>query len=144
MKRLEPIDAFSIVHFCERHDISVAHYYRLRAEGKTPVEMKLGGRIIISREAAERWRRDRETMSPISIKEMTTMTGPGKYDDLCSYVTERTKIAERGGGVILIVINGDKGNGFDVQADFGTMLTIPDLLERIAQEIRQDMQQGKA
>jgi methylmalonyl-CoA mutase cobalamin-binding subunit len=77
-----------------------------------------------------------------SNHEMTL--GPGKYDDLCTYVVERTKIAERGGGVILIVIGGDKGTRFDVQADFATTLAIPDLLEEAAREIRRDMQQGKA
>jgi hypothetical protein len=59
-RRIEPVDAFSIAAFCERHDISVAHYYRLRCEGKTPAEMKLGSRILISKEAAAKWRRQRE------------------------------------------------------------------------------------
>jgi hypothetical protein len=57
--RKEPIDAFSVVRFCERHDISVAHYYRLRAEDLAPAEMRVGGRVLISREAAAKWRRDR-------------------------------------------------------------------------------------
>ena len=61
-RRAEPVDAFSIAVFCERHDISIAHYYRLRAEGKTPVEMKVGARILISKELAQRWRRERETI----------------------------------------------------------------------------------
>ena len=56
----EPTEAFSIASFCARHDISVAHYYRMRAEGKTPVEMKVGGRVLISKEAAAKWRRERE------------------------------------------------------------------------------------
>jgi hypothetical protein len=72
------------------------------------------------------------------------MIGPGKYDDLCSYVTVKTGIDKRGGGVILIVINGDKGNGFAVQADLATTLAVPEMLEHIAQQIRSDMQQGKA
>jgi hypothetical protein len=59
-RRAEAVDAFSIASFCERHDISVAHYYRLRCEGKTPAEMKLGSRILISKEAAAKWRRERE------------------------------------------------------------------------------------
>ena len=59
-KTAGPIDAFSIASFCERHDISMAHYYRLRCEGKTPAEMKLGSQILISKEAAAKWRRERE------------------------------------------------------------------------------------
>jgi hypothetical protein len=58
----EATDAFSIATFCARHGMSVAHYYRMRAEGKTPVEMKVGGRILISKESAQRWRRKRETI----------------------------------------------------------------------------------
>jgi hypothetical protein len=55
-----PVDAFSVATFCARHDISVAHFYRMRAEGRTPAEMRLGGRVLISKEAAQRWRRERE------------------------------------------------------------------------------------
>jgi hypothetical protein len=45
--------------------------------------------------------------------------------------------------VILIVIGGDKGNGFDVQADFATTLALPDMLEYMAREIRADMEGSK-
>jgi hypothetical protein len=46
--------------------------------------------------------------------------------------------------VIVIVVNGNKGNGFAIQADFATMLAIPDMLEYMAREIRADMEGGKA
>jgi hypothetical protein len=59
-KKPEPTEAYSIETFCARHDFSVAHYYRLRAEGKTPAEMRIGRRILISKESALRWRRERE------------------------------------------------------------------------------------
>jgi hypothetical protein len=72
------------------------------------------------------------------------MQGPGKYDDLCTYCAEQAGVAEHGGGVIVIVINGNKGNGFAIQADFATMLAIPDMLEYMAREIRADMEGGKA
>lgn len=65
--------------------------------------------------------------------------GPGKYDDLCTYVRERT-----GGAVLLIVAGGQNGSGFSVQADFQTMLLLPDLLESVAAQIRRDMSQGRA
>jgi hypothetical protein len=56
----EPVDAFSIPLFCSRHGFSQAHYYRLKAKGKTPAEMRVGNRVLISKEAALRWRRERE------------------------------------------------------------------------------------
>lgn len=64
--------------------------------------------------------------------------GPGKYDDLCSYVSEQTGIAFTGGGVIVIVIGGNRGNGFACQADLATTMAVPDLLESVAQQIRDD------
>lgn len=60
--RPEP-DAFSIRLFCQKHGFSVAHYYRLREMGQTPVEMKVGSRFLISKESAARWRREREADS---------------------------------------------------------------------------------
>ena len=54
------LDAFRIPQFCERHGFSVAHYYRLRDDGLGPAEMRAGGRVLISKEAALRWRRERE------------------------------------------------------------------------------------
>jgi hypothetical protein len=43
--------------------------------------------------------------------------GPGKYDDLCIYVRERT-----GGGVLLIVVGGKDGGGFACRADLETTM----------------------
>jgi hypothetical protein len=60
--------------------------------------------------------------------------GPGKYDDLCTYVRERT-----GGSVVLIVVDGSKGPGFSVQANLATTMLLPDLLEHLAAQIRRDM-----
>jgi len=65
--------------------------------------------------------------------------GPGKYDDLCTYVRERT-----GGSVLLMVLGGNQGEGFACQADFAALLALPDLLEHVAGQIRRDMNQGKA
>jgi len=59
--------------------------------------------------------------------------GPGKYDDLCTYVRERT-----GGSVLLIVAGGNKGNGFACQTDLETALLLPNLLENVAAQIRRD------
>jgi hypothetical protein len=60
--------------------------------------------------------------------------GPGKYDALCTHVRDQTKAR----GVLLIVLGGDKGNGFACQADLVTTLALPDLLEHIARQIRAD------
>lgn len=62
--------------------------------------------------------------------------GPGKYDDLCTLVRARAGIGEQGGGVIVIVMGGNRGSGFSVQADLATTLALPDLLESVAAEIR--------
>jgi len=65
--------------------------------------------------------------------------GPGKYDDLCTYVSEQVGTRERGGGVLLIVLNGDRGNGFSCTADYETILQLPDILEAAARQLRQEM-----
>jgi predicted DNA-binding transcriptional regulator AlpA len=53
-------DAYSIRAFCRRHGISEAFYYKLRQQSLAPREMRLGSRVLISREAAAAWRRARE------------------------------------------------------------------------------------
>jgi hypothetical protein len=60
-------------------------------------------------------------------------TGPSKYNDECTAARESTN-AE---AVVLLVLNGDRGTGFAVQAHgehFSAAL--PDLLEHMAREIR--------
>jgi len=57
------IAAYSIAGFCAAHDISESFYFKLREQGLGPREMRVGARVLISFEAAERWRRDRETVS---------------------------------------------------------------------------------
>jgi hypothetical protein len=56
-------DADTIPVFCKKNRISVAFYYKLKAQGKTPREMHLGNRRLITREAAARWRAEREAAS---------------------------------------------------------------------------------
>lgn len=63
--------------------------------------------------------------------------GPGKYDDICTMVTKQVGISELGGGVAVIVMGGNKGNGFAVQADLRTTLMLPDILEEMAKQIRE-------
>ena len=52
--------AYSIRQFCEAHNISVDTYFRMQRAGVGPVTMKVGGRTLISVEAATAWRRERE------------------------------------------------------------------------------------
>ena len=63
------------------------------------------------------------------------MFGPGKYDELCTAAREETKAV----AVVLIVIDGEHGNGFSCQTHDLTLLAkIPDVLERVAAGIRAD------
>ena len=54
-------------------------------------------------------------------------------------VTKQVGIGEQGGGVIVIVLGGNKGNGFSCQADLRTTLLLPDMLEDLARQIRRDV-----
>lgn len=62
------------------------------------------------------------------------MIGPGKYDDLCTMVREKSGAK----AVLVIVIDGDKGTGFSCQADLATVLILPEMLEYVADKIRKD------
>jgi hypothetical protein len=54
------IDAFSFEEFCNRHRICRATLYNLIKRGQGPAIMRVGSRVLISREAAFNWRRERE------------------------------------------------------------------------------------
>jgi hypothetical protein len=56
-------DAYSIHEFCERHCLSRASFYNLQKIGKAPRVLRVGQKVLVSREAAEQWRRDREAES---------------------------------------------------------------------------------
>jgi hypothetical protein len=58
-----PRAAYSIPEFCTAHRICEAFYYKLRAAGLGPREMRAGRRVTVSMEAAKEWRRARETAS---------------------------------------------------------------------------------
>ncbi len=51
-----PADCFTIAEFCQRNRISRQFYSKLREQGKGPKEMRLGSRVLITREAADAWR----------------------------------------------------------------------------------------
>ena len=60
MDAMRDKDAFTIEEFCLRHGVSRAHVYNQWAAGRGPRRMKVGSRTLISREAAEDWRRQCE------------------------------------------------------------------------------------
>ena len=62
-KSTEERDAYSIAEFCRRHGISSGTYYNLKADDKAPKEARARGRVLITRESAEAWRRARESES---------------------------------------------------------------------------------
>jgi hypothetical protein len=51
-----PTMCFTIGGFCRAHAISESFYFKLRAQGLGPAELRLGSRVLITREAAEAWR----------------------------------------------------------------------------------------
>jgi hypothetical protein len=52
--------AMSIREFCAQHSISEDMFYKMQREGWGPTVMHVGSRTLISHEAAEKWRRERE------------------------------------------------------------------------------------
>jgi hypothetical protein len=57
-------DAYSVEQFCAKHGISQSLFYKMRREGLGPEEIRLGVRVLISKEAAARWRAQREAAVP--------------------------------------------------------------------------------
>jgi hypothetical protein len=51
-------DAYSVDEFCSRHRISVQLFYKNRQQ--MPRTFRIGTRVLISKEAAAAWRRQRE------------------------------------------------------------------------------------
>ena len=59
------------------------------------------------------------------------MLGPGKYDDLTSYVREKAEAV----GAIVIIFQGKHGNGFSCQLPPSAISVIPDILRQVAKQI---------
>jgi hypothetical protein len=57
---IDDADSLSIAEFCRRNRISVQLFYKLKPQGLMPPTFRLGARVLISREAAAAWRRERE------------------------------------------------------------------------------------
>jgi len=56
----EPTAVYSIKSFCIAHGISEGFYFKLRQQGCGPAEVRLGTRVFITFESADRWRRRHE------------------------------------------------------------------------------------
>jgi predicted DNA-binding transcriptional regulator AlpA len=59
---VEPL-ALSLAEFCSLVGISKRFYYQLKSENLTPTEVRLKGRVLISRQTAIEWLREREAAS---------------------------------------------------------------------------------
>jgi predicted DNA-binding transcriptional regulator AlpA len=55
-----PVAAYTVKEFCARYRVSPATYYRLQAAGNGPRQHRIGTRVLISVEAAERWQKAAE------------------------------------------------------------------------------------
>jgi hypothetical protein len=56
-------DAYTIPEFCRRHGFSQSKYFAIAAAGEGPRVMRVGKRVLISKEAAADWRRALEAES---------------------------------------------------------------------------------
>jgi hypothetical protein len=65
-------EAHSIEGFCRKHGISVAFYYELRKKKRTPREVTVGRRILITKEAAADWRAQLPEYTPNAAAAATT------------------------------------------------------------------------
>lgn len=64
---------------------------------------------------------------------------PGKYDAICT-VARETAHAE---GAIVAIFNGDHGSGFSVQGTLELNYQLPDILEFMAKQIREQLFHGE-
>lgn len=66
------------------------------------------------------------------------MLGGGRYDRECTAALLSTKAD----GVILIVLNGDRGNGFSAQLPLTHVSDLPTVLRQVADEIQADVRKS--
>jgi hypothetical protein len=62
------------------------------------------------------------------------MIGPGKYDNVLTAAREEA----RAEGALLIVFNGERGDGFSMQATPEITLALPKILRLLADDIERD------
>jgi hypothetical protein len=54
------LECFTREEFCAAHRIGRTMYHELRKSGKGPDEIKIGTRVLITKESAARWRAARD------------------------------------------------------------------------------------
>jgi hypothetical protein len=64
--------------------------------------------------------------------------GPGKYHDEAQALRRQVQAES----LVVIVTNGVKGSGFEIQADFDFLVVLPDVLRHVAREIEQSLARG--
>ena len=67
--------AMSISEFARLHGISQDQFFKMQREKWGPTTMKVGSRTLISHEAAERWRREREAETAAKRRERAATSG---------------------------------------------------------------------
>jgi hypothetical protein len=75
--KINPAGALTIDQLCALDNISRATYFRIRNEGRGPVEMRDGKSVTISPEARAQWHRDRErrTKTDLATKKKNAIHG---------------------------------------------------------------------
>jgi hypothetical protein len=81
-------------------------------------------------------RRERRAAKP--ERTIPVGRGPGKYDELATYVRERTNAR----GVVLFVLTSEApGSGFSVQfTDAGVLVDVPEMLRSLADQVEADLE----
>jgi hypothetical protein len=70
------------------------------------------------------------------------MMGPGKHDSLLTEIRERLGIGEVGGVMLIVLHPMPALSGFSCQADYRTTMSMPEIMESVAQQIREDREKG--
>jgi len=70
------------------------------------------------------------------------MIGPGKHDDLCTMVREQLGLGDLGGVMLIVFDAKEEHSGFSCQCDYMTTMALPEILEAVAKQIREDREKG--
>lgn len=76
--KINPAGALTIDQLCALDNISRATYFRIRNEGRGPVEMREGKSVTISPEARARWHREREKFSKVDVASRKRQAAHGR------------------------------------------------------------------
>ena len=60
-KRPVPLEAYTIEQFCEAYQFSHTSFFKMKKAGRGPREIRVGKRVILTRQAIADWCRERET-----------------------------------------------------------------------------------